>query len=62
MAAQINSEKKIEYYPKNDFYSLDRVFGLGSKNNYSISVNNITGIIAWVTGPYVVFSEKGSYL
>ena len=57
MAAQINSEKKIEYYPKNDFYSLDRVFGLGSKNNYSISVNNINGIIAWVTGPYVVFYD-----
>ena len=44
MASKLNSEKKIEYYPKNDFYTLDRVFGLGSKNNYSISVNNLNGI------------------
>ena len=57
MASKLNSEKKIEYYPKNDFYTLDRVFGLGSKNNYSISVNNLNGIIAWVTGPYVVFYD-----
>ena len=57
MSAKINSEKKIDYYPRNNFYTLERVFGLGSKNNYSISVNNINGIIAWVAGPYAIFYD-----
>ena len=57
MSSQLNQERKIEFYPKNDFYSLDRVFGLGSKNNYSLAVNNLNGIIAWVAGPYVVFYD-----
>ena len=49
--------KKNECYPKNDFYSLDKVIGLGSKNNYSIDVNNLNGLIAWVSGPYVIFYD-----
>ena len=57
MSSQLDKEKNLEYYPKNDFYSLDKVFGLGSNNNYSITVNNLNGIIAWVTGPYVVFYD-----
>ena len=57
MSSQLDKEKNLEYYPKNDFYSLDKVFGLGSNNNFSITVNNINGIIAWVTGPYVVFYD-----
>ena len=57
MSSKLNQERKIEYYPKNEFYSLDRVFGLGTKNNYSISINNLNGILAWVTGPYVVFYD-----
>ena len=50
-------DKKYENYPKNDFYSLDRVFGFGSKNNYSLTVNNLNGLIAWVSGPYVIFYD-----
>ena len=57
MSSKLNQERKIEYYPKNEFYSLDKVFGLGTKNNYSISINNLNGILAWVTGPYVVFYD-----
>ena len=57
MSSQLDSEKNLEYYPKNDFYSLDRVFGLGSNNNYSFSINNLNGIIAWVTGPYIIFYD-----
>ena len=50
-------DKKDEYYAKNDFYSLNKVIGLGTKNNYSISVNSVNGLIAWVCGPYVVFYD-----
>ena len=57
MSSEFNQDRKVDYYPKNDFYSLDRVFGFGSRNNYSISINNLNGIIAWVTGPYVVFYD-----
>ena len=59
MSSKLTQEKKLECYPKNDFYSLNRVFGLGSKNNYSLSINNLNGIVAWVTGPYVVFYDLG---
>ena len=59
MSSKLNQDKKFECYPKNDFYSLNRVFGLGSKNNYSLSINNLNGIVAWVTGPYVVFYDLG---
>ena len=51
------NDKKNEYYPKNDFYSLNKVFGFGSKNNYSITVNSLNGLIAWVSGPYVIFYD-----
>ena len=50
-------DKKNDCYPKNDFYSLIKVFGFGSKNNYSITVNNLNGLIAWVSGPYVIFYD-----
>ena len=50
-------DKKNEYYAKNDFYSLNKVIGLGSKNNYAISVNSLNGLIAWVAGPYVIFYD-----
>ena len=59
MSSKLTQEKKLECYPKNDFYSLNRVFGLGSKNNYSLSINNLNGIVAWVAGPYVVFYDLG---
>ena len=59
MSSKLIQEKKLECYPKNDFYSLNRVFGLGSKNNYSFSINNLNGIIAWVAGPYVIFYDLG---
>ena len=49
--------KKNECYPKNDFYSLNKIIGLGTKNNYSIDVNNLNGLIAWVSGPYVIFYD-----
>jgi len=58
MSGQI--DKKNDCYPRNDFYSLNRVFGFGSKNNFSLSVNNINGLIAWVSGPYVIFYDLKS--
>ena len=42
------NDKRNDFYPKNEFYSLNRVFCLGSKNNYSITVNKLNGLIAWV--------------
>ena len=57
MSTSQRQEKKIEYYAKNDFYSLERIFGLGSKNNYSITINNLNGIICWVAGPYAIFYD-----
>lgn len=46
------------YSDNNDkYYTLSKVIGLGSKDNYSISVNNKTGITAYITGPYVVFYD-----
>ena len=51
------TDKKNDCYPKNDFYSLTKVFGFGSKNNYSITVNNLNGLLAWVNGPYVIFYD-----
>ena len=52
--------KKNDCYPKNEFYSLNKVIGLGSKNNYSLTVNNLNGLIAWVSGPYVIFYDLKS--
>ena len=52
-----NDNKKIDCYAQNEFYSLNRVFGFGSKNNYSISVNNLNGLIVWITGPYLIFYD-----
>ena len=49
--------KKNECYPKNDFYSLNKIIGLGTKNNYSIDANNLNGLIAWVSGPYVILYD-----
>ena len=51
------SNKKNEYYAKNDFYSLNKVIGLGTKNNYSFSINTINGLTAWACGPYVIFYD-----
>ena len=40
-----------------DFCSLARVLGIGSKNNFSITLNDVNGLIAWVAGPFVVFYD-----
>ena len=50
-------EKNHDSYARNELYSLFRIFGLGVKNNFSISQNNVNGLMAWVTGPYIVFYD-----
>ena len=52
-----SQEKNHDSYARNELYSLFRIFGLGVKNNFSISQNNVNGLMAWVTGPYIVFYD-----
>ena len=49
--------KKIEDPVNTDFYSLYKIIGFGSKNNFSITKNDINGLIAWIAGPYVIFYD-----
>ena len=49
--------KKIE---NTDFYSLYKIIGFGSKNNFSITKNETNGLIAWIAGPYVIFYDISS--
>ena len=51
------SNKLNECYTENEFYSLDKVIGFGSKNNFSITKNELNGLIAWISGPYVIFYD-----
>ena len=52
------AEKQFEpWMAKNDFFSLNKVFGFGSKNNYSISYSKENGLIAWIAGPYVILYD-----
>ena len=52
------NEKQFEpWMAKNDFYSLSKVFGFGSKNNYSISYSKENGLISWIAGPYVILYD-----
>ena len=53
----LTQEKSHDSYPKNELYSLYKVFGLGVKSNYSISQNPINGLMCWITGPYLVFYD-----
>ena len=41
----------------NDFHSLYKVFGLGSKSNYSISFSKENGLISWIAGPYIILYD-----
>jgi WD40 repeat protein len=38
-------------------YSLSKIIGFGSRDNHSMSVNKLTGIIAYITGPYIIFYD-----
>ena len=51
------SNKLNECYTENEFYSLYKIIGFGSKNNFSITKNELNGLIAWISGPYVVFYD-----
>ena len=51
------SSKLNECYTENEFYSLYKVIGFGSKNNFSITKNELNGLIAWISGPYVIFYD-----
>ena len=55
--SSLNQEKSHDSYAKNELYSLNRIFGLGVKNNFSISQNNLNGLMAWITGPYIIFYD-----
>ena len=54
-SSQLN--KINECYTDNEFYSLFKIIGFGSKNNFSISKNELNGLIAWISGPYVIFYD-----
>ena len=51
------SNKLNECYTENEFYSLYKVIGFGSKNNFSITKNELNGLIAWISGPYIIFYD-----
>jgi len=50
-----NNAKHSSTYDK--IYSLYKVIGIGSKDNFSISCNKVNGLTAWITGPYVVIYD-----
>ena len=54
---QFQSNKMNESFTENEFYSLYKILGFGSKNNFSLSKNELNGLIAWISGPYVVFYD-----
>ena len=54
---QNQTNKVNECYKENEFYSLYKILGFGSKNNFSISKNELNGLIAWISGPYVIFYD-----
>ena len=54
---QSQNNKKNECYTENEFYSLYKIIGFGSKDNFSISKNEINGLIAWISGPYIIFYD-----
>jgi WD40 repeat protein len=39
-------------------YSLTKVIGFGSKDNFNLAVNKTTGITAYITGPYIIFYDS----
>ena len=43
--------------PKNDFYSLEKIIGFGSKNNFSISFSKENGLVSWIAGPYIILYD-----
>ena len=52
------SEKQFDpWMAKNDFYSLYKVFGFGSKNKYSLSFSKENGLISWIAGPYIILYD-----
>ena len=54
----IQKEKQFEpWMAQNDFYSLYKVFGFGSKNKYSISFSKENGLISWIAGPYIILYD-----
>ena len=46
----MNDNKLDQNYPKNDFYSLTKVIGLGSKSIYGVSSNTKNGLLTYITG------------
>ena len=50
-------DKQIDSFAKNDFYSLYKVFGFGSHNNYSFSYSPENGLTAFLAGPYVILYD-----
>ena len=52
------SEKQYEpWMAKNDFFSLNSVFGFSSKNNFSISYSKENGLKSLIAGPYVILYD-----
>jgi len=39
------------------FYTLNKIVGFGSFNNFSISVNNQNGLSCYITGPIITFYD-----
>ena len=47
----------IKWNTKNDYCSLYKIIGFGSRDNFSISYSNKYGLIAWLAGSYVILYD-----
>ena len=50
----MNFHEKSE---NSEFYSIYKIIGFGAYNNFSISSNNINGLLAWITGSYIIIYD-----
>ena len=56
--SNFQSEKQFQpWMAENDFYSLSKVFGFGSRSNYSFSFSKENGLTAWIAGPYIILYD-----
>ena len=52
-----SNKNNIEKSIGNEFYSIYKILGISSNNNFSITKNEINGLIAWICGSYVIFYD-----
>ena len=49
--------KKFEKSSEDELYSINKIIGFNSKNNFSITQNDNNGLIAWICGTYAIFYD-----